>query len=38
MDETLRTGLALMGLIGGILILAWAWKREDDRDDADWSE
>jgi hypothetical protein len=33
MDETLHTGLTLAALIGAILFLAWAWTREDRRDE-----
>lgn len=36
MDETLKTGLTLLGLIASLLFLRWAWDREDKRDDADW--
>jgi hypothetical protein len=32
MDESLHTGLTLMGLIGAILLLGWLWNREDKRD------
>lgn len=29
MDETLNTGLVLVALIGAVLFLAWAVKKDD---------